>query len=247
MAMSGLFFVLLGMAIGSFLNVCIDRLPKGESIVSPPSQCDTCGRRLALLDLIPVVSYLRYRGSCRYCQSSIPRRYLWVELGTGLLFGLIWLRFPAIDMAGFVACSSAILIVVLVIDLEHQKILNRVVFPAIGFALLAALFIPEPSLGERFLGGLAGFGILLLLAYLSPAGMGMGDVKLMAFVGLLVGFPHVLLVLFLSFVLGGLISGVLLAAKRIGRRDPIAFGPFIALGTITTLFYGEQIIRWWWG
>ena len=245
--MSALIFGFLGMAIGSFLNVCIDRLPKGESIVSPPSQCDACGRRLAAIDLIPVISYLLYRGRCRYCQSLIPHRYLWVELGTGLLFGLIWLRFPSSDYAAFVACCSVILIVILVIDLERQKIPNIIVYPAIVFALVAAIFFPKPPLSQRLLGGLLGFGLLFLLAYLYPVGMGMGDVKLMAFVGLVVGFPHILLALFLSFVLGGLISGILFAARRIGRRDPIAFAPFIALGTITTLFYGEHIIRWWSG
>ncbi len=245
--MPGLFSVLLGTAVGSFLNVCIDRLPKGESIASPPSHCDACGRRLAVIDLIPVVSFLLHRGRCRYCRAAIPRRYLWVELGTGLLFGLIWLRFPSSVDAGFMASCSAILLVILVIDLEHHKILNRIVYPAVGFALIAAFFLPETSLGERLLGGSIGFASLFLLAYIYPTGMGMGDVKLMTFVGLVVGFPNVLLALFLSFVLGGLISGALLAARRIGRRDPIAFGPFIALGTLTTMFYGDQIIRWWWG
>jgi len=245
--MPGLFSFLLGMVIGSFLNVCIDRLPKGESIVSPPSQCDACGRRLAAIDLVPVFSYLLHRGRCRYCQAAIPRRYLWVELGMGILFGLIWLRFPSSVEAGFVASCSAILVVILVIDLEHHKIPNRIVYPAIGFALIATLFLPESSIGERLLGSLIGFALLFLLAYFYPSGMGMGDVKLMAFVGFIVGFPEVLLALFLSFVLGGSLSGALLAARRIGRRDPIAFAPFIALGTLTTMFYGEQIIRWWWG
>ncbi len=245
--MTALLFALLGTAIGSFLNVCIDRLPKGESIVSPASQCDACGRRLRAMDLIPVLSYLIRRGRCRYCQAPIPPRCLWVEVGTGVLFVLIWLRFSSSAYAGFVACCSAILIVTLVIDLEQHKIFNRIVYPAIGFALIAALIFPEPPLGERLLGGLLGFGLLLLLAIIYPAGMGMGDVKLMGFIGLVVGFPNVLLALFLSFVLGGLISGVLLAAGRIGRRDPVAFAPFLTLGAMTTLFYGEQIIRWWSG
>ncbi|MEJ2550754.1 MAG: prepilin peptidase [Anaerolineales bacterium] len=243
--MSTLLFALLGIAVGSFLNVCIDRLPNGGSIISPPSKCDTCGRRLKALDLIPVVSFLLRRGRCRYCKAQIPPRCLWVELGTGVLFGLIWLRFPSSTYAGFVACCSAILIVILVIDLEHQKIFNRVVYPAIGFALIFALIYPEPTLGERLLGGLLGSGLLFLLAIIYPTGMGMGDVKLMGFIGLVVGFPYVILALFLSFVLGGLISGVLLMAGRIGRRDPIAFAPFLALGALTTLFYGEQIVRWW--
>jgi leader peptidase (prepilin peptidase)/N-methyltransferase len=243
--MMALFFALLVTVVGSFLNVCIDRLPNGRSIVSSPSKCDACGRRLKAVDLIPVVSYLLRRGRCRYCKTPIPRRCFWVELGTGVLFGLIWLRFSSSTYAGFVACCSAILIVILVIDLEHRKIFNRVVYPAIGFALISALIFPEPTLGERLLGGLLGSGLLFLLAIVNPTGMGMGDVKLMGFIGLVVGFPHVILALFLSFVLGGLISGALVMAGRIGRRDPIAFAPFLALGALTTLFYGEQIIRWW--
>jgi leader peptidase (prepilin peptidase)/N-methyltransferase len=243
--MLALFFALLGAAVGSFLNVCIDRLPNCGSIVSPPSKCDSCGRYLTAIDLIPVISYLIHGGRCHYCKARIPPRYLWVELGTGVLFGLIWLRFSSSLYAGFVASCSAILIVILVIDLERQKIFNRIVYPAIGFALISALIFPEPTLGERLLGGLLGSGLLFLLATFYPAGMGMGDVKLMGFIGLIVGFPHVLLALFLSFVLGGLISGALLVAGRIGRRDPIAFAPFLALGALTTLFYGEQIIRWW--
>jgi len=245
--MLGIAFVLLGIAIGSFLNVCIDRLPRGGSIISPPSNCDSCGRKLNLPDLIPILSYLALRGKCRHCKAPIPIRTLFVELGTGMLFGLIWLQYPESATAMVVACYSAILILILAIDLEHHKVLNRLTYPAIALALIAAPFTPGRSLGELLLGGAIGFGILFVIAFVYPAGMGMGDVKLAAFIGLTVGYPGILLTMFLSFVIGGLISGALLAARLIGRRDPIAFAPFLAAVAITTMLYGEQILNWWAG
>ena len=243
--MLGIAFILLGVAIGSFLNLGIDRLPKGESILSPSSNCDSCGRKLTLLDLIPILSFLVLRGKCRYCKASIPIRSLFVELGTGTLFGLIWLKYPESATAIAVASYSAFLILILTIDLEHHKVLNRLTYPAISLALIAAPFTPGRSLGDLILGGAIGFGILFVVALICPAGMGMGDVKLAAFIGLAVGYPGILLTMFLSFVIGGLISGALLAARLIGRRDPIAFAPFLAAGAITTMLYGEQILRWW--
>jgi leader peptidase (prepilin peptidase)/N-methyltransferase len=245
--MLGIAFSLLGVAIGSFLNVCIDRLPQGGSIISPPSKCDSCGRQLTPLELIPILSYLALRGKCRHCKAPIHIRTLFVELGTGIVFGLIWLQYPESATAMVVACYSAILILILAIDLEHHKVLNRLTYPAIALALIAAPFTPDRSLGELLLGGAIGFGILFAIAFVYPAGMGMGDVKLVAFIGLTVGYPGILLAMFLSFVIGGLISGALLAARLIGRRDPIAFAPFLAVGAITTMLYGEQIIRWWAG
>ena len=182
-------FTLLGTIIGSFLNVCIDRIPKGGSILSPPSRCDACGHKLVLTDLIPVLSYLVLRGKCRYCHASIPPRNLWIELGTGALFALIWLRYPLSINAILVACYSVFLIAILAIDLEHHKVLNRITYPAIALALIAMPFSPDQHYWELLLGGVIGFAILFLIALVYPAGMGMGDVKLAAFIGLAIGYP----------------------------------------------------------
>ena len=238
---------LLGTVIGSFLNVCIDRIPRGESLIAGSSHCDSCGQPLRIQDLIPIFSYLALRGKCRYCAASIPIRGPLVELGAGALFYLAWLRYPASLEAFLVGGYGAILIVVLFIDLEHRRILNKISYPAIAIALLASPFVPGRSALEMLAGGALGFGTLLILALLYPAGMGMGDVKLAAFIGLAVGHPHILLALFLSFVLGGFLSGGLVLAKVLGRRDPIAFAPFLAAGAIATMLYGEQILSWWAG
>lgn len=243
--MNGVAFTVLGALIGSFLNVCIDRLPRGLSILSGRSHCDACGHELSPLDLVPLFSYLALRGRCRACRASIPRRVPLVELGTAAVFGLIWLRYPAQLLAGILAAYASLLIVMLVVDLEHGRILNTLSYPAIGLALLAVPFTPGRTPLDLLAGGALGFGILLAIVWVYPAGMGMGDVKLAAFIGLAVGIPYVWLALFLAFVGGGLISGVLVVAKVLGRRDPIAFGPFLAAGAMVTLLYGDSILAWW--
>lgn len=241
----GFGFVVLGALIGSFLNVCVDRIPRGQSILSGRSYCEACGKPLEPLELIPLVSFLALRGRCRQCGERIPLRSLLVELGTAAVFGLIWLRYPGQLLAGIIAAYASLLIVILVIDLEHGRILNKLSYPAIGLAILAAPITPGRPLLDLLAGGVLGFGVLLAIALIYPAGMGMGDVKLAAFIGLTVGLPYIWLALFLAFVGGGLISGVLVAVKVLGRRDPIAFGPFLAAGAMTTLLYGETILSWW--
>lgn len=243
----GLAFAVLGTILGSFLNVCIDRMPRDRSLIAGRSHCDACGQQLRILDLIPIISYLALRGKCRYCGAAIPLRVPLVESGAGALFFLIWLRYPANLEAFLIGGYSAILIIILFIDLEHHRILNKLSYPAIALALLASPFIPGRSALEMLTGGALGFGFLLILALLYPAGMGMGDVKLAAFIGLAVGHPGIVLALFLAFVLGGFLSGGLVLAKKMGRRDPIAFGPFLAAGAITTMLYGEPILNWWAG
>lgn len=243
--MPEILFALFGLLLGSFLNLSIDRLPRGESILTGRSRCDACGHTLGPLDLIPVVSYLALRGRCRYCNGRIPIRVPLVELGTALLFGLIWMRFEGSLETVLVAAYGALLIIILVIDLEHHRILNAVSYPAIGLALLAAPFAPGHETLEMVIGGALGFALLLVIALIYPAGMGMGDVKLAAFIGLTLGHPQVLLAVFLAFIFGGLISGGLVLARVIGRRDPIAFGPFLAAGAITVMLYGEQITAFW--
>jgi leader peptidase (prepilin peptidase)/N-methyltransferase len=238
-------YAAFGAAIGGFLNVCIDRLPRGQSVVSPPSSCDACGRRLSAWELIPVISYLVLRRRCRTCGGPITLRSPAVEFGTALMFGLVWIRFGPSGQTLVVSAFACYLIVTLVIDLEHHRILNKLTYPAIAVALLVAPFAPNRNLLETLAGGAIGLGVLLLIAVVYPGGMGMGDVKLGAFIGLAVGLPGVLLALYLSFVLGGLITGVLWLARVVQRRDPIAFGPFLAIGALATLLYGEPLLRWW--
>jgi prepilin signal peptidase PulO-like enzyme (type II secretory pathway) len=247
-------FALLGLAVGSFLNVCIDRLPLNKSIVFPPSHCEACQHKLAAKDLIPVFSYLRLRGRCRYCKAAVPRRLFWVELATALIFALLSWHYglsPALGIMAFYAC---LFIVIFVIDLEQGLILNKVVYPGMVVAFLLALY-PWPwltqSIGMRVayaaLGGGIGFALFLLIALVSRGGMGWGDVKLAALIGLATGFPLVFLAIIMGAILGGIVAVALVIAKRRKRRETIPFGPFLALATMITLLWGNNILSWYLG
>ena len=243
--------------MGSFLNVVADRVPAGQSLVRPRSFCPSCKRSIPNLELIPVLSYLWLRGRCRSCRATIPARTVVVEVVTGLLFVLVYLRFGL--GPGFVVISAAVslLIVVAVIDYEHQLILNRIVFPSLVVVLLLAPFWTEIGVPRTFLGssgmlasllnslgsGLGAFLLFfgILLAY--PGGMGGGDVKYAGLLGLLIGFPGILVVWWSSAVVGGAFAIVLLVLRKKGRKDAISFGPFLSLGGILGLMAGSDIMN----
>lgn len=236
---------ILGVVIGSFLNVCIDRLPENKSIAKTPSHCPNCQKRIPAYDLVPVLSYLILRGRCRFCGEKIPLRVLLVELLTGAVFILVWARFGQSWETLVISLYCCLLIVIAFIDLEHQKILNILVFPSIAAGTILTALLHFQDIWSYLLGGFVGFAVLFLIAVLVPGAMGMGDVKLIIFLGVITGFPAVVVVLFLGFVLGGIIAGTLLLAKRINRKDAIAFGPFLALAGFIVLLYGGQILEWW--
>ncbi|MBN1643197.1 MAG: prepilin peptidase [Dehalococcoidales bacterium] len=238
---------LLGAAIGSFLNVCIDRLPAEKSVISPPSSCDACHNRLTWLDLFPVFSYLFLRGRCRFCHAKIPQRIFWVELGTGILFAFLYWKYgfqPVLAINLFYGC---ILILLAVIDLEHGLILNKIVYPAAIVALILGSCLPEPSL-KNFLGtiegGAIGFAILFLPAVLSR-GMGWGDVKMAGLIGLMTAFPQVFVSVLGGIILGGLIAVILILLKKKTRKDTIPFGPYLSIATMVTLIWGNPILTWY--
>jgi len=245
-------FAILGLIVGSFLNVCIDRLPQYKSIAYPPSHCEACQHKLAAKDLIPVFSYLRLRGRCRYCQASIPRKLLWVELATAVIFALLYWYYRLSPELGVMAFYACLFTIIFVIDLEHGLILNKVVYPGLVVALLLALY-PWPWLNESIvirvayaaLGGGIGFGIFLLIALASRGGMGWGDVKLAALIGLVAGFPLVFLVIIIGAILGGIVAVALVIAKKRKRRQTIPFGPFLALAAMVTLLWGSNILDWY--
>lgn len=253
-------FCLLGMTIASFLNVCIDRLPARQSLISPPSHCPACNRRLVFKDLIPIFSYLWLRGRCRYCGAPIPRRILWVELGTALLFGyvawhfIVWQNASGIELA-VALFYSCIFIVIMVIDWEKGLILNKIVFPAIGAALVISaafsIFLPDveivPFIGRAAAGGGIGLGIFFLIVIVSRGSMGWGDVKLALLIGLVCGFPLVFVALLIGVILGGVVAVLLLSLKIKKRGQAIPFGPFLALAAIVTLLWGNGILDWYRG
>ena len=255
-------FTLLGIAIGSFLNVCIDRLPAGKSLMSPPSHCDACQHRLSPKDLIPIVSYLWLRGRCRYCQAHIPLRPLIVELGSGLLFFLIFWRYGLSAEFAITAFYCCIFVVILFIDWEHKLILNKITYPAAVAALVILavdfflarpglfadlIFLPEPKILSGIIGGATGFFFFLIVLLIYPRGMGAGDVKMAGLIGLVTGFPLVLIALFIGIVVGGLVAIMLLLFRKKGRKDLIPYGTFLALGPIVTLLWGNYILDWYMG
>lgn len=240
---------LCGLVLGSFLNVCIYRLPRGESVLSPASHCPYCGRRLGFPDLIPLAGYLLLRGKCRYCRKPISWRYPLVELAMGLLL-LIFYYSLAPAKCIPTTMVAALLLVATCTDLEHGIIPDAIVLPVLGMGILYSAFFPPHTLGGSLGGALLGGGTLLAVALLSRGGMGGGDIKLLAALGAWLGPGQVLLVLFLSFLLGGIGGMGLLLLKIKGRRDAIAFAPYIAAAVSITLWGGEMLWDWYfrfWG
>ena len=244
-----LYWILAGAAVGSFLNVAADRLVAGDSLLQPPSRCPGCGKRLQPLEMVPILSYLALRGRCRTCGAQIGLRTLLVETGSALLFGLAALsastagRIAWLDLL-FASAYLAALLLITITDWEHGLILDRVTFPALGLAALDALRRGWPAYGWRLGGAIIGAGLIALIIYLVPEGMGWGDAKLCAFLGAILGLPGLWFALFIGFVSGGLIGGVLLATGGAQRGDRLPLGPFLTLGGAVTLLYGAQLWAW---
>ena len=238
-------FALFGLAVGSFLNVVADRLPEGESIVYPPSHCSTCGHTLATGDLIPVVSYISLRGRCRYCGAPIPKRLPVIEAVTGALFVFAYLEYGLTLKTAVTVFYFCLFLVLMVIDLEHTVIPNKIVYPAGVVALIISIFSPQIGVVSALTGGAAAFIIFLLIAIVSRGGMGLGDVKMATLIGLITGFPLVLVDLLLAVVLGGLVAIFLLALRLRKPKEGIPFAPYLSLATMATLLWGQDILGWY--
>ena len=242
--------VTLGAVVGSFLNVCASRLPKGRSLWMPGSACPACASPIRWYDNIPVLSFLLLGGRCRDCKERIAWRYPIVEMATALLFALAYLRIGwGPDLIPALLFLSA-LIVITVIDLDHQLIPDRITLPGIVAGFAGSVVLGRPSWLNSLLGIVVGGGILFVIIVLSGValgvpGMGGGDMKLGAMLGAFLGWQLMLLGLFLAAFLGGAVALALLAAGRKGRKDPLPFGPFLAFGGAVSLFWGEGIVQWY--
>ncbi|MEW6682424.1 MAG: A24 family peptidase [Nitrospirota bacterium] len=240
----------LGALIGSFLNVCIHRLPRGESIVRPGSRCPECTTPIHPLDNIPIVSFLWLRGRCRSCGARIAIRYPAVEALNAAGYILIWYRFgPTPDAAVYAVFYSALLIVTF-IDWDHQIIPNRITLPGIAIGLLSAATVLAGGFVDALLGAVLGGGLLYAVAVgsewlLKKEGMGLGDVKLLAMIGAFLGWKAVLLTVFVGSLSGSVIGLILMATRVKQRGDPIPFGPFLVLGAMAALFAGPELIGWY--
>lgn len=237
--------------IGSFLNVVIYRVPRGESIVSPGSHCPTCGHALRAWELIPVLSFLIQKGQCRSCQTRISWRYPVIELLAGTLFFLTALlssgpeTHPARLLINLV--FVAVLLALSFIDLDTFRLPDVLTLPLLGLGLVSAFVIPgNPSGWESALSALGGGGLFWIIARVYPQGMGLGDVKLVAAMGAFLGFPAIFLAIFIGSFVGAFIGIVLLFAGRKHFGQQIPFGPYLALGAIFVLLWGTQIFNWYW-
>jgi leader peptidase (prepilin peptidase) / N-methyltransferase len=240
--------VTFGLIIGSFLNVVIARVPERRSLWMPGSTCPGCGNAIAWHDNIPLLSFLLLRGRCRACATPIPWRYPIVEAVTATLFAAAWLRFGA-DVRQFIAAVVflAALIAITVIDLRHQIIPDAITLPGVIVGFVATLATHHISWVSSVVGILVGSGLFVAVILLSRGGMGGGDLKLGAMLGAFLGWQSLLVALFIAVMLGGLSAVVLLAARRVARKDAIPFGPFLAIGGAVALFWADPILGWYLG
>lgn len=237
---------LLGIIIGSFLNVCIYRIPRGESIVYPSSHCGGCGHSLEALDLIPVVSYLFLRGRCRYCKCKVSWQYPLIELLNGVLYVILYYYFGlSITTIGFSLLFS-ILVIITVIDYRTMRIPNIIIISGIVIGLIYRiassiyykdiLIIAKGILG-MFVGAVIIGGIMIFsLLVFKKEGMGMGDLKLLAMIGLYIGSRYVFYTIFIAVIVGGLYAMLILMKKNV---DIFPFGPFLAMGAVISILWGD--------
>ncbi|QXM05995.1 prepilin peptidase [Crassaminicella indica] len=238
---------IIGLLIGSFLNVCIYRIPIEKSIVNPPSHCPKCNTTLKPLDLIPVFSFLFNKGKCRYCGENISLQYPIIELFNGLIYLLLYLKYDLTILFVKYTILASLLIVISVIDYKLQIIPDEC--NLFGFIISGAFIIFNDfstiALINAILGLLVGGGIFLIIAIATNGAMGGGDIKLMGVLGFALGWKYILLITFLSFIIGAILSIFLLLLKLKHRKDTIPFGPFIAIAAFITILYGNDIINWY--
>ena len=234
--------VVLGLLVGSFLNVVVHRLPLGESLVRPRSRCVACATPIAAYDNVPVVSWLVLRGRCRHCGAAFSARYPAIELLTGVLFGAVAAIRGVDDSLLLELPFVALLVAVAAIDLEHRIVPNKLLLPAAAWAAIGWAVVDPGFLPEALAAGAGAFAFLLAAALAYPAGMGMGDVKLAGVMGLYLGLS-VVPALMVAFLAGSLVGiAIVVREGSKARKQGVPFAPFLALGGIAGVLAGEDLI-----
>lgn len=252
----GVYAALLGLIVGSYLNVVIYRLPRGISTVTPRSRCPECGAAIRAVDNVPVVSYLLLGGRCRACRARISWRYPLLEAATSALFVASFLRFGISFEAPAAALFCALLLVLALIDFDHMILPDKLTYPAIALGILLQPFLswarlwdgPWGAMAGAALGALLGAGILLAVWaawYLirREEGMGLGDAKMLAAIGAFLGWKGVLVSLFFAALSGSVVGLGLMAWSGLGGKARLPFGTFLALGGLIALFVGEPLVQ----
>ncbi len=242
-----IFAFIFGACIGSFLNVCIYRLPVSKSIILPRSMCPNCGAPIRFYDNVPIISYLWLRGRCRHCSATISIRYPLVEMMSGLFALCIYLTFGFTSHAIINFAFIATLVVITFIDIDHRIIPDVISLPGIPIFFAASLSLPNINYLDSLLGILAGGGILYLVAFTynlltKKEGMGGGDIKLLAMIGALIGWKGVFFTIFVSSAVGAISGMALMLLTRQNMKLAIPFGPFLAIGAIGYIFFGPQLL-----
>ena len=247
-----IFSLAFGLAIGSFLNVCIYRIPEKRSIVRPPSSCPHCGERIRFYDNIPLISYLFLLGKCRHCHRPISWQYPLVEALTGALSLFLYIRYGWSFQYLFSLAFGTTLVTISFIDLKHQIIPDILSLPGILAGWAVSFFFSNGFWLDSLIGSAAGGGALFLVAFVyehltGREGIGGGDIKLLAMIGAWMGWRALPLILLISSLTGAVIGAIFLLLAGRGYRARIPFGPFLSLGAMLHLFWGPQLTRWYLG
>ncbi|MBS5950018.1 MAG: prepilin peptidase [Clostridium sp.] len=237
-----LLVTIIGLCIGSFLNVVIYRIPKEEAIVYPPSHCTNCGYNLRIIDLIPIVSYLSLGGRCRLCRQKISIQYTLIELLNAIMYLLLFFKFNISIEFLFYAILSSCLIVISIIDIKTKDVYSSIsivtLIVAVGY-LFSGKYFRDISIINNLLGGVIGYALIFILAYFGA--MGDGDTDLAGLCGLFVGIKGILVALFISVIIGGIVASYKLFIKK-QRKAEMAFTPCIAAGTIICILIGQELL-----
>ncbi|GCD12870.1 prepilin peptidase [Clostridium tagluense] len=243
---------ILGLLIGSFLNVCIYRIPRGESIAYPPSHCTSCGNNIKSYDLIPVISWIFLSGKCRNCGQKISIRYALVELSTAILFLLAYFQYGVSIFLLRYLILIPFLIVIAMIDHDTMEVYTTTTWVAIamGIVLLGVNFYLGQAVATYIYGALFGAGFIIIIILLSKLiigieGMGWGDAEICGLCGLFLGFKLTLIMMFFSFIIGGIVGIYLLRFKKKNGRSEMPFGPSIIMATFLIIIWGDKILNWY--
>lgn len=237
-----------GLVIGSFLNVCIFRIPEGISVINPPSSCSSCGHRLYFRDMIPVVNYIANKGRCKYCNASYSAQYPIIEILNALLYLMITLKYGWSFYGAAYCILVSLMVTVSLIDIKYMIIPDSL--NVVGTVIGVSIIIYNSSLIlDKLIGAAVGFLIFSMLSFFTCA-MGGGDIKLMTALGLIFGVKGILFITVFSFLIGALVCSGLIALKIKSMKDKIPFGPFICMAAVLYIFYGNELInvylKWIW-